>query len=195
MTHYKSNVFTNYTLKKVIFFGLCGLVFALVAIYLITILRSNISLKKTHANIEKTYQNVQHIDAQFLKKTNKNKVLIFDVRQPEEFKVSHIKEAIQINPDIELDSFKKKFSGLVSGKIVIFYCSVGVRSSALASRLESTLQEASVSAYYNLKGGVFQWHNDSRPLIKDNGISTENIHPYSDHWGQLIKNKMTISYF
>ena len=37
----------------------------------------------------------------------------------------------------------------------------------------------------NLEGGIFDWHNDGRPLTDANG-KTPYVHPYDDKWGQLL---------
>jgi len=179
--------------KTVIYVSALASVCVVIALFLMS--PWSLSLKKVHFGIEKEFQNVQHIDARSLSEMDTDDIVIFDVRELNEHQVSHIKSAIQVNPDINSDEFKAEFSSLIAEKVVIFYCSVGVRSSALASRLESILSEAQVSTFYNLKGGLFQWHNELRPLVNTKETSTEDIHPYNDYWGKLIEDKLAISYF
>lgn len=167
---------------------------AFILVSVILIAPWNLSLNKIHSGIEKRHKNVNHIDARTLGGMRADSVVLFDVREVDEFDVSHIQGAIQIDPDIELDDFEDDFSEMVEGKVVVFYCSVGVRSSALASQLEEVLKEADAEEFYNLTGGIFQWHNQLRPTVRGEGIPTENIHPYSDYWGKLIENDSAISY-
>lgn len=153
----------------------------------------NLSLKKIQSGIEKWHQNVQHIDAVRLSEMDADNVVIFDVREPDEFNVSHIKGAIQISPTIEPEDFEYEFAEIITGKVVVFYCSVGVRSSAKASQLTGIVNDVNAQASYNLKGGIFQWHNELRPLVNKEGRTTK-IHPYNHYWRQLIKDKPSTSY-
>ena len=167
---------------------------AFILVSVILIAPWNLSLNKIHSGIEKRHKNVQHIDARSLSGMRVDSVVLFDVCEVDEFDVSHIQSAIQLDPDIELGDFEDDFSEIIEGKVVVFYCSVGVRSSALASQLEELLNDAGTEKFYNLTGGLFQWHNQSRPTVHGDDIPTENIHPYNDYWGQLIENKSAISY-
>jgi len=45
----------------------------------------------------------------------------------------------------------------------------------------------------NLRGGVFAWHNQARPLENEAG-TTDTIHPYNDKWGKLVERREGISY-
>jgi len=158
-----------------------------------TVLTLGFSLDIIQTDIEKKHQNIKHIaDDDFLKLDEKN-TLIFDVRESSEFNVSHIKNAIQITPNIDSKEFLKKFSHQLKGKHLVFYCSVGQRSSELASRLKPLLTSQGVQEIYNLKGGIFQWHNNRRPLVK-NDAPTPFIHPFNAYWGLLIENRQFIKH-
>ena len=166
-----------------------------IGVALIIVAPCSKSLSKVHAGIEKAYENVSHIESRTLRQMESNDVVIFDVREFDEYQVSHIKGAIQLDPDMDSEDFEDEYSELIEDKVVVFYCSVGVRSSAQASSLEYVLNDAKVAAAYNLKGGLFQWHNESHPVVKDTDTSTEDIHPYDDDWGKLIENEQSIRYF
>ena len=157
-----------------------------------TALTMDFSIEVIQANIEKKHQNIKHIKAGDLLKLDHNTV-IFDVREKQEFDVSHIKNAIRIKPDIDSIKFIEKFSNQLEGKNLVFYCSVGRRSSALASRLQPLLIKEGVHEVYNLKGGIFQWHNEGKSLVQNGGL-TKHIHPYSPLWGLLLENKQSIKY-
>lgn len=120
-------------------------------------------------------------------------VLILDTRPQEEYAVSHIKGALQVDPDVSLEDFKARFGHAVKNKKVIVYCSVGHRSSNLGQRLQSTALSAGAISVQNMEGGLFGWHNDARPLENAAGATTY-IHPYNTFWGRLIEDKDNIRY-
>jgi hypothetical protein len=47
------------------------------------------------------------------------------------------------------------------------------------------MQEAPPKAIFNLRGGIFRWHAEGRPLAFGPGAS--GVHPFSRDWGQLLK--------
>ena len=147
---------------------------------------SNKGLSVMHAVISKRYATVPHLTANDLIKMDKNSYVIFDVREKGEYAVSHIKDAIQLNPSIEAPAFYKKYSPQIKDKTIILYCSVGARSSKLAAKLLGARQDD--FKIYNLENGIFGWHNESRPLFQTSD-STEFIHPYNSVWGRLINRK------
>jgi len=151
-------------------------------------------LSKIQSDIETKYDNVQHIDADTFSVIEQNDLVIFDVRRPAEFNVSHIQGAIQVDPKISARDFKEKYAGQLDGKVAVFYCSVGRRSSDLASRVADVVKSNGATASFNLIGGAFHWHNEARPLIKNESTQTPLIHPYNFYWGRLIANKKAISY-
>jgi Rhodanese-like domain len=67
----------------------------------------------------------------------------------------------------------------------VFYCSVGMRSSSLAAEVQEALVKAGASGVFNLRGGMFGWHNARRPLVDAAG-ATDFVHPFNDKWGKLV---------
>jgi len=151
-------------------------------------------LSKVHESIEASYQNVAHIDAEVFSKLDKRQLIIFDVRELAEFRVSHLQGAIQIDPDISVQEFEINYADLLADKTLIFYCSVGKRSSALASKLQQIIIDSQAVSAYNLIGGIFQWRNDARQLVESELRTTTKIHPYNKYWSRYITNKHAISY-
>lgn len=151
-------------------------------------------LGKIHRKIVSDYQHVEHIDGQGFEALDPSELVVFDVREPAEFDVSHLEGAIQIDPGIRPEAFMDQFGDAISGKTIVFYCSVGRRSSNLAERLDTVLAANGNDASYNLTGGLFQWHNEDRPVMTETGGTTRAIHPYNNHWGRLIDDKAAISY-
>lgn len=189
------------------------------------------SLKNIHLNIIDDYKSVKHISRQklmaALQTKDKGNYLIFDVREKDEFAVSHIKDAKLLLPSTWKSSFFKKYGEQIKGKQIIFYCSVGVRSTKMAKYLEQSLKEQGAKEIYNLEEGIFGWANQGAPLYKfdENGRATETklndkkqsrievvedkaqkkltkkeintttkVHPYNNHWGQLITDETLRSY-
>ena len=113
-------------------------------------------------------------------------ILIFDTRQREEYDTSHIQKAIHVVPDMSAGIFIKNHGQRIQGKTLIFYCSVGVRSSLFIERVrESVLREGAVSLS-NLQGGIFRWYNDGYPVVNLEG-ETDDIHTYDDEWGRFVR--------
>ncbi|MFK5894647.1 MAG: rhodanese-like domain-containing protein [Pseudomonadota bacterium] len=143
-------------------------------------------------NIVSLRFDVNHLSHQELQKllsdTNKNNVLLFDVRRPEEFQMSRIKGSIQIDPNMSVEYFISLYKGKIYNKEIIFYCSVGYRSSEFIKRIEKQANSARVKKMYNLKGGIFRWYNENHRVINDQG-ETDNIHPSDESWADLIEKR------
>ncbi len=111
--------------------------------------------------------------------------LLLDVREPDEFAVSHIAGAVRVPPGAWLSTVLASVGDRAKGRRVIFYCSVGQRSSELARSVATILIERGAKAVANLRGGIFGWHNRALPLVDARG-PTELVHPYDETWGQLL---------
>ena len=118
---------------------------------------------------------------------NSENIVLFDVREPD--------TAIRVDPDISGEEFLQRFAGELEGKQVIFYCSTGRRSTALAERVKTTIdtQQSSLPVPANMRGGIFRWHNSSKPLTNTSGDTTY-VHPYNWWWKRLIDRKDFTSY-
>lgn len=150
-------------------------------------------LVSIHEDIVADYADVEHLPAQDLLTLASDRRVVFDVREPDEYAVSHIDGAIQVDPDISVEAFTERYAALLEDRTVVFYCSVGRRSSILAQRLDSAVVEHGATATYNLIGGIFQWRNENRPLVDGDG-QTSAVHPYNRFWGRLIEDKKAIEY-
>lgn len=115
-------------------------------------------------------------------------MILLDVREEDEFTVSRIPGAIRISPNAREEEVLETLSGQVEGVHVVFYCSVGVRSSRLAHRVSDGLRSAGTQEISNLRGGIFAWHNEGRALENGDG-GTIWVHPYSEKWGRLLTRK------
>ena len=112
------------------------------------------------------------------------KPLLLDIREIEEYKVSHIKNANYAGyNDFSIDQFES----INKDTTIVVYCSVGYRSSEVAQKLI----EAGFKDVRNLYGGIFQWINQEREIVKDSVI-TDSLHTYNKKWGRYITNKNII---
>ena len=151
------------------------------------------TLATVHEELSQKFDEVSHLPAARLQSLTPEQVLLLDVREAEEYAVSHLENAIQVDPGISNREFMRRFESSLPHKIVIFYCSVGYRSSDLAEDLQDRLMKKGATAVYNLEQGIFGWHNSAMPLV-NNGGETSLIHPYDDHWGRFLNRRGEISY-
>ena len=103
---------------------------------------------------------------------------LLDVRTAEEFAVSHLPGAIRVDPERpDLCSLE-----LAQRSPVVVYCSVGYRSAAILDDLRGL----GLGEVYNLRGGIFAWANEGRPIVRDQAPAT-SVHPYNAIWGRLLR--------
>ena len=114
--------------------------------------------------------------------------LLFDTRAPEEYSTSHIRSAIQVEPELSAEEFMKTHGAALKDKHAVFYCSVGYRSSIFARRVQAEVLRAGARSVANLRGGIFRWYNEAHPVVDANG-ETDNIHPYDSFWRVLIHDR------
>ncbi len=132
------------------------------------------------------FPTVHHIStdslAAWLADTARPAPLLLDVRKPEEYAVSHLHGALQVDPDSADLSF---LDSLDRSAPIVAYCSVGYRSSGLTQRL----QEAGFTNVLNLRGSIFQWANEGRPVYRDEK-EVKQVHPYDKLWGRLLNREL-----
>ena len=113
-------------------------------------------------------------------------VLILDTRQKEEFKVSHIQNAIWVgHKSFEQDSVIKNVPNKNTPLIV--YCSIGVRSEDIGEKL----LKYGYTDVRNLYGGIFEWKNQGNKVYK-NKIETDSVHTFNKQWGKLLKKGIKV---
>lgn len=97
--------------------------------------------------------------------------LLLDVRQPEEFAVSHLAGARRVDSTSEATIV---LSGVPPTQPIVCYCAAGFRSSVMARRLA----RAGHREVYNLEGAIFDWASEGRPLVAEGG-GTREVHPFN----------------
>ena len=105
--------------------------------------------------------------------------LLLDVREKEEYEVSHLKDAVLAVSEKEA---LKALEGIPPDRPVVLYCSVGYRSSEMAG----FLQKRGFEKVYNLEGSIFAWANEGKPVYRGEE-RVQVVHPYDRVWGKLLK--------
>ena len=145
-------------------------------------------LNALHQGIISDYSQVSHISAEAFDRHNTDDIILLDIREADEFAISHIAGARRIDPEISTENLLTLLPKDLTDKTIIVYCSVGRRSTALAARAQTHLLAKGASDIVNLEGGIFGWHNEQRPLTSASG-STDYIHPYNEYWSGWLKRK------
>lgn len=113
----------------------------------------------------------------------KTEAILLDAREPKEFKISHIKNAICVGYDkFDLEKTLAKLPKDKDAKIVV-YCSLGIRSEVVADRLI----EAGYTNVFNLYGGIFKWKNEDFQVVDTLGNITERVHTFNKDWSKWLK--------
>lgn len=149
------------------------------------------ALDVTESMIEKSYP-VPLLSADELARRlkNKEKIILFDTRTAEEYAKSHIDGAVQLPPETPSSDFIREYGALIREKTVLFYCSVGQRSSNYLNRVYRACKAEGAQECYNLRGGIFRWYNQGHPVVNENG-ETDDIHGYNPLWGMMIEKRNT----
>ncbi len=114
-----------------------------------------------------------------LKHIGKKDAIFLDIREVNEYNVSHIQGATRMKPDGSTISSLNK---LRKDQLIIVYCSVGARSQTFGKML---VKEGFTNVV-NLYGGLFYWANMHYPLVDMKGNKTERIHGYNPDWGKWV---------
>ncbi len=144
------------------------------------------SMEDLKAEIRRKFPDVSQIGVESFDRLRQDgedgELEILDVRQPKEFAVSHLLGAL---PAPDLNAALKILAGQPLDRPVVVYCSVGYRSSALATQL----QERGYSNVRNLEGSLFEWANRGLPVVRD-GVEVKEVHPYDRLWGRFLKSDL-----
>ena len=117
--------------------------------------------------------------ATWLAETNRPAPLLPDVRTPAEFPGSQFPRARRTDPP---STAAELSPSLPADRPVVVYCSVGYRSSELATRLI----KAGRTNVVNLEGSLFQWANEGRALRSADGPA-KAVHPYNEKFGRMLR--------
>ncbi len=107
-------------------------------------------------------------------------IILLDAREQEEYNVSHLPGALYIGYE---NINRQLLQRLPKNKIIVVYCSVGVRS----ERIGEKLLDAGFTNVYNLYGGIFDWINNGYVVYDKQNQPTGKVHPYNEKWGVWLQ--------
>ncbi|WP_028891450.1 rhodanese-like domain-containing protein [Tenacibaculum sp. 47A_GOM-205m] len=111
-----------------------------------------------------------------------NSIIILDAREPNEFEVSHLKNAVCVGYNFfNLEHTLAKLPKNKNTKIVV-YCSLGIRSEDIAEKL----QKEGFTNVFNLYGGIFEWKNQGNTTVDLQNNPTEKVHAFNKEWGKWL---------
>jgi len=106
--------------------------------------------------------------------------LLFDVRDAEEFAVSHLTNAANLMSGAAIASVVPD-----KNAPIVVYCSVGYRSAGVAAELE----QLGYTNVRNLHHSLFEWANKGYPMT--NALcDTQQVHPFNRTWGTLVDKSL-----
>ena len=127
------------------------------------------------------FDDVQHVipaEAATLLSDN-NATVIWDIRRPNEFAVSHLPGSRHVPPDTSDSALKKLLPD--ANQTILVYCAVGYRSAQMAQRLKA-LGHTNV---LNIEGAIFAWAEADLPL--EGG---DTVHPYNAMGRRMLQDNL-----
>jgi rhodanese-related sulfurtransferase len=165
--------------KRYLIGAFLGAFFALLPVQAnaqISLLFGDLSWDRINTFLDKEYPKVASISTQELSKLDK--VVLLDTRTLAEYKASHLPGAQRFDDPDSLAS-QSLLSNLSKDAVIVVYCSVGVRSAAIAKQLAAL----GYTQVRNLRGSIFMWANEGRSLAGD---QAPKVHPFNNRWGALL---------
>ena len=143
--------------------------------------------QETVENILKIHNSklIPYIQVEDLKK-NSN-YIILDTRETNEYKTSHLSNAVNIG----YKNFKSStIKSIVKNKNspIVVYCSLGIRSEKIGNKL----QKMGYTNVQNLYGGIFEWKNKGNIVVDSTNVVTQNVHTFSKQWRVYLKSGVAI---
>ncbi|SHG64087.1 rhodanese-like domain-containing protein [Winogradskyella jejuensis] len=118
----------------------------------------------------------------------KTEAILLDAREPKEYEVSHIKEAISVGYDFfDLKTVTDKIKD--KNQPIVVYCSLGIRSETIGEKLKA----AGYTNVKNLYGGIFEWKNNDFEVYNSKNIPTDSIHTFSEEWSKWLKKGVKVA--
>jgi rhodanese-related sulfurtransferase len=135
---------------------------------------------------QKNTESIPYITVDSLK-NKKGDFILLDSREEQEYKTSHLKDAIFTGYDFfSLDSIEKQLPN--KDAEIIVYCSLGIRSEDIAEKLK----KAGYQNVENLYGGIFEWKNNNLPIYNAAEKETDSVHTFSKAWSKWLKKGIKI---
>ncbi len=151
--------------------------------------RQGVAWPTVREKVRQTFPAVSQLSTEELAgwlETREEAPLLLDIRQREEFAVSHLPGAQQLDPELRGEALLTALPAELDRETpIVAYCSVGYRSSALAERLMA----AGFTRVYNLEGSIFAWANEGRAVVRE-GEEVRQVHPFDSTWGRLLRPEL-----
>ena len=105
-----------------------------------------------------------------------DQVVLLDAREPQEFEVSHLKNAKFVG----FNQFNiSTLQNIPKNYEIVVYCSIGVRSEKIGEKLKA----AGFTNVKNLYGSIFEWVNQGNQVFDTRNLPTKKVHAYNKKWG------------
>ena len=113
--------------------------------------------------------------------SNYNNYIVIDTREINEYKISHLPNAIHVG----YENFNlSKMDKIDKSSKIVAYCSIGYRSEKIVEKLI----QAGYNNVQNFVGSSFEWANQSLPLVNSKNDTVKMIHAYDKMWGRWMTN-------
>ena len=143
-----------------------------------------VSWESVDEKIEREFPSVKALSIEELRASYQNSndalPIIIDVRESDEFQVSHLHGALNLGSAEAISELISE-RGLEKDIEIVVYCSVGYRSAGVAA----DLQARGFSQVLNLEHSLFEWANEGYPMVDAEG-DTDKVHPFNRAWGALV---------
>ena len=137
-------------------------------------------IETLYTQYARKFPEVKDISAKELQQLQEQeKVVLVDVRTPQEMEVSMIIGAIS---QAEFERERNKYRNYT----IVPYCTIGSRSGIYAKKL----QEEGFKVF-NFKGSILSWSHAGGKLINDRGI-TNRVHIYGKKWKLAAENYQAV---
>ena len=113
------------------------------------------------------------------------RILLLDVREPAEYAQNRTPGALRVPPDASAAAVLAEHGARMADTTVVLYCAVGWRSGLMLQGVRQAAAEAPAAALFNLRGGMFRWHAEGRPL--ELAAGAEGVHQFNAAWGLLLQ--------
>jgi rhodanese-related sulfurtransferase len=108
-------------------------------------------------------------------------VLLLDIREKEEYDVSHIEGAAYMGYN---DYDASLLKDVAKETPIVVYCSIGYRSEKVGEKIK----KLGFTKVYNLYGSIFEWINQGNPVVDNNNKPTDKVHTYNKNWSKWVED-------
>ena len=129
--------------------------------------------------IEQKYPKINHMEVEEFRNLKSDSFILVDIRSPKERQVSTIPGSIDKN------ALKSMPESTLEAKQIIFFCTIGERSSRYATEYQQQNQKLKVS---NLHGSILSWIQKGGSLQDLSKQETKKVHVYSEAWSFVPKD-------